>query len=498
MARPDTEAADATAEATGTVGPARPVPPAGGRRSWRLDAAILAIFAIAIRIPALLASRALTFDEGVYGSAVLAMRDGAQPFRDIFSSQGPLQLPLLWLADLVGFRTLDAPRLLTVASGAVVTVAVYAIGRRVTSRGGAVLAAALVATSGSMLWVTAPISGDGPALAFALTAVALAFAYRSRPTTVRAVLVGLAMGGALSIKLLVIPVAVPVGLLLLRGGRLRALATAVGTAVAVFLATALPWGISDVWDESVAFHQRATRTDTYGGNAWRLVRTLGERDVLLTVVAVAALVSLLVARRYRNRTPATRTRVLGFPESPAGMFTAWLVLQCALLVWEPQMWRPHVSEVIAPLALLVALRPPPWRTTVALVVLALPFYVLNVHTMLWPDPNPRDQADAVARIRALPAGAWAISDDPALIWRADRRTPGYLVDTSIKRIQEHQVTPAIVARDAADRRVCAVVVWSSRFGNFSTLPHLLAVDGYHVVAGYGGPRVFYEKRDCRP
>src|SRR6516164_9069602 len=142
---------------------------------------------------------------------------------------------------------MDAPRLLTVALGVAVTVATYAIARRVASRGGAVLAGALVATSGSLLWVTAPISGDGPAIAFAVTAVALAFAYRARPRTLRAVGVGLAMGAALSIKLLVVPAAIPVGLLLLRGGRLRGLAAAVGSAVAVLLAAALTWGLANVW-----------------------------------------------------------------------------------------------------------------------------------------------------------------------------------------------------------------------------------------------------------
>ena len=88
-------------------------------------------------------------------------------------------------------------------------------------------------------------------------------------------------------------------------------------------------------------------------------------------------------------------------ETPAGMFGAWLVVQAALLVWEPQMWRPHVSEVIVPIALLVALRPPSWRVTAVVVVLALPWYVVNVHTMLWPQPYRGDDAAAVARIRAF-------------------------------------------------------------------------------------------------
>src|SRR5690242_18849176 len=307
MARPGTEAAATAAEAPAPSTPSRDgARPRSLRRSWYLDAALLSLLAVVIRLPALFASRALTFDEGVYGSAVLAMRDGARPFREIFSSQGPLQLPLLWLADLIGFRTLDAPRLLSVASGAVITVATYAIARRVASRGGAILAGALVATSGSLLWVTAPMSGDGPAIAFAVTAVALAFAYRAKPTTVRAVGVGLAMGAALSIKLLVLPAAIPVGLLLLRGGRLRALLSAVGGAVVVFFAAALPWGLTNVWDQSVAFHQDATRTDSYWGNAWRLVRTLCERDVILTVVAVAAAVAWAAGRFARRRVAAGR------------------------------------------------------------------------------------------------------------------------------------------------------------------------------------------------
>ena len=506
MARPETQAAGTTQREPAGGGPA----PTRRGRSWRIDAALLALLAIVIRLPALFASRALTFDEGVYGSAVLAMRDGARPFREIFSSQGPLQLPLLWVADLIGFRTLDAPRLLSLASGAVVTVATYAIARRVATRGGAVLAAALVATSGSMLWVTAPISGDGPALAFVTTAVALAFAFRARPTTMRAVAVGLAMGAALSIKLLVIPAAIPVGLLLLRGGRVRALAIAVGSAAFVFLAAALPWGISDVWDQSIAFHQNASRTDTYGGNAWRLVHTLCERDVLLTIVAVAAVIGVLIhwfGHRHDRGADAPEAaapsvgvgaRALEILETPAGMFGVWLVVQAALLVWEPQMWRPHVSEVIVPIALLVALRPPSWRVTAVVVVLALPWYIVNVHTMLWPQPYRGDDAAAVARIRALPPGAWAISDEPTFIWRANRRTPGNLVDSSIKRIQEQLVTPATVAKGAAKPQVCAVVVWTSRFGDFSALPGLLADEGYEPVARYGSPRVIYEKPDCKP
>ena len=86
------------------------------------------------------------------------MRHGVVPFRELFSPQGPLHLPLLYLANVAGFRTANAPRLLPLAAGVAVTVATYAAGRQIATRRGAVLAALLVTTSGSVLFVTAGIA----------------------------------------------------------------------------------------------------------------------------------------------------------------------------------------------------------------------------------------------------------------------------------------------------------------------------------------------------
>ncbi|MGH9049784.1 MAG: hypothetical protein ACRDY4_08655, partial [Acidimicrobiia bacterium] len=210
-----------------------PAPVRTTTRAWRIDAVVLAVIAVAIRLPAFVADAHLTYDDGVFGSSALLLRDGDLPFRDIFSPQGPLFLPLVWAADLLGLRTANAARMLPLAAGAVVTVATYAAGRRITSRGGALLAAGLVTTSGSVLWTTAPITSDGPALALATTAVALALGYRARPTTARAVAVGLTMGAALCVKVLVLPAAVPVGVLLLSRRRSRDVVLAVGAAVAL-------------------------------------------------------------------------------------------------------------------------------------------------------------------------------------------------------------------------------------------------------------------------
>ncbi len=108
----------------------------------RHDLLALALLALAVRIPALFASTHLGFDDGVYGASIAAMRDGEAPFRDVFSSQGPVFLPVVFLFDFLGGHTIDAPRLAAVASGIAITLMVYCIGRELVGRSGARLAAA--------------------------------------------------------------------------------------------------------------------------------------------------------------------------------------------------------------------------------------------------------------------------------------------------------------------------------------------------------------------
>jgi hypothetical protein len=99
-----------TAVTTGTTGSGT-----NDRASWRWDALFLGVLTVLLRIPAFFAPRHLTFDDGQYGAVVLGLRAGDLPFRDLFSSQGPLYYPLLGIADLVGLRTLNGPRLLPAA-----------------------------------------------------------------------------------------------------------------------------------------------------------------------------------------------------------------------------------------------------------------------------------------------------------------------------------------------------------------------------------------------
>jgi 4-amino-4-deoxy-L-arabinose transferase-like glycosyltransferase len=481
------------------------------RPQWRLDALVLGCVAVVLRLPALFATRSLVFDDGVFASSALAMRRGDVPFRDIFSSQGPVFLPLVWVADLLGFRTLDAPRLLAVASGVLLTIAVYACARRMTSRGNALLAAALVTTSGSVLWVTGPVNADGPSMALSVLAVALALRASQRLDAGTGVLdalwVGLAGGAAASIKATSVPAVVAAGILLfLARRRVVDVVVVAGVAIAVYLVTALPWRIDRVWDQSFAYHNDARRLRSRPSAAWEVLTTLWERDPIVLVALAATVVTALATApfwrhsRYRNgavidaktgRDGASPTRVV------VAVLVLWAALVFAILVYEPALFRPHVAHLVPPLALLASLRPPPWPFLAAALLVAAPFWAVENDSILWPHGYRGEQALVVARLRRLPAGALVISDDPGLAWRAGHAPPGSLADTSFQRIDNGQITTASLARAAASREVCGVVVSSPQhFGRLRGLPARLSSEGYR--AERFGSITLYRRTRCRP
>jgi len=236
-----------------------------------------------LRVPAYLASAHLTFDDGVFGASAVAMRAGGKPFAEVFSSQGPLFLPLVWAGDLLGGRTASSPRLLAVLSGCLLVGAVYALGRSVADRAGALLAGALVGTSIGLLGITAPLAADGPALAFATVGVALAVAWRRSPTPWHAVGIGLAVGAALSVKSLVAPAVVPVALVLLAWRRPRLVVLAAATSLAFHVAVSVPWGLADVWDQSYAYHLEVAGERTPVANLGKTLSTLADRELPLVV-----------------------------------------------------------------------------------------------------------------------------------------------------------------------------------------------------------------------
>jgi hypothetical protein len=177
----------------------------------------------------------------------------------------------------------------------------------------------------------------------------------------------------------------------------------------------------------------------------------------------------------------------------------WFTVGVVLLVVEPTMFRNHIATLVPPLALLAALHPPPWRAFAVLLLFLVPWWAVQLSDVLWPQGYTGDEKAVVAALRELPPGAQAISDEPGLLWRAGRRTPPWLNDGSVKRIQQGNITTDVVAREAARDDVCAAVVWSFRWGSeLPGLPEALRDLGYTPVARYTGPRTLWVKPSCRP
>jgi 4-amino-4-deoxy-L-arabinose transferase-like glycosyltransferase len=446
------------------------------------------------------------FDDGVFGSSALAMRRGDLPFRDVFSSQGPVFLPLVWVADLLGFRTLDAPRLLSVASGVLVTIAVYSCARRVTTRANALLAAGLVTTSGSVLWVTGPINADGPSMALSVLAVALALRAldHAEPRLWDAVFVGLAGGAAASIKATSVPAVIAAGVVLvLVRRRVLDAVVAAATAVAVYVVTALPWGFGRVWDQSFAYHNDARRLNSRPDAAWKVLTTLWERDPLV-VVALALAAGTFVAVRVTGGRTRSVERAARAPASTTpplrvvvAVLAGWALVLFALLVWEPALFRAHVAQIVPPLALLASVRPAPWVVLAVAALVVAPFWAIENRTILWPHGYRGNEAAVVDRLRELPDGALVISDDPGLAWRAGHAPPGELADPSFQRIENGQITTGSLTRAARSDGVCAVVVSSPQhFGSLRDLPSQLESSGYRAER-FGDIVLYRRGSGCR-
>jgi hypothetical protein len=210
------------------------------------------------------------------------------------------------------------------------------------------------------------------------------------------------------------------------------------------------------------------------------------------------MVVLSVGTLLVGRSRTVRPREARRP-APATLLLVWLAGTLAVLLVESPLWRPHVSQLVPGLALLVAVHRPPARVLAVVALAAVPYHLVHVAEILRPSGYASSSEQTLGILRSLPEGALAISDDPGIVWRAGRRTTPDLVDASILRIQTGDITAASIAAATADDRVCAVVVRSSeRWGSFEDLPDRLAAAGFDAVQTGDLGRGVYVARDCRP
>ena len=109
------------------------------------------------------------------------------------------------------------------------------------------------------------------------------------------------MGAALAVKPLLLPAAIPVGWWLWSRRHVDHLAIAVGAAIAVWFASALPWGLGNVWRQSVTYNRGAGPRYAKLAQLRKLSSTLGSRDLLVVAALVFALITVLVVSRETRR-----------------------------------------------------------------------------------------------------------------------------------------------------------------------------------------------------
>jgi hypothetical protein len=132
-------------------------------------------------------------------------------------------------------------------------------------------------------------------------------------------------------------------------------------------------------------------------------------------------------------------------------------------------------------------------------VAVVPLVIVQLDGLLTPEPYRGDAAELVQALRDLPEGAWVLSDEPGVVWRAERRTTDDLVDPSMLRRAQGRYTEASLARDAQDSRICALVATSEQhFRYFPGLPDRLAALGYRLDDQVGDGRTLYVRADCDP
>lgn len=478
-------------------------PPSRTPWSW-IDATAIAAIALVVRIPALFAPTHLGYDDGGYGLAAVAMRQGFAPFRDIFSPQGPLFLPLVHLADLVGLEHRNAPRLLSVAAGSVTALAAYWIAVQLMDRGRARLVGVLTATSGILLWTTGPLTGDGPAAAIITTAVGLAVSYRTAPSRTKALGFMVLAGLAVSTKSLVVAPALLVGWgLIATRRRWTDVALVPIGAFAILTLLAAPWGINHVLDDYVRYHLDKTADRKPFANLERMVRAFAERDTVLVTLGALGLGAAGLGRvSTRGRAGDSDAGTEVSPADDTRFLWWWAGITVIVLLAQDPMFRNHLSALVVPFVLLAARHRPPWRIA-AIALLAIPIQISWLRPLLLPHEYRAVTARVVDELRALPERAWALSDEPGLVWRAGRGTDPFFVDPSVLRIQSTvesiRITEGRIVRAAANPRVCAVVVTSpERFGRYPDLPDRLDRLGYERTIDAGDTLGLYRRTTCRP
>jgi 4-amino-4-deoxy-L-arabinose transferase-like glycosyltransferase len=440
------------------------------------------VVALALRLP-LAAGGQIDYDEGVYWESLRSMAAGHQLFSEIYSSQPPGFLLLIFpFFGLLG-QSLLAARLGVLVFFLAGMIGAYRTASLLGGRGAGLLAMAVLAADPIGFRESVALQADAPALALAL--LAMAMAVQARAGGRGAALAATAAGALLALGVLVKPLAgaAAAGLLVallmapLAGReRIRNLALAAAGGVLAAGVMLLPfltvWG--ELWRQSVALHFVA-RASPLGGVD--IHNSLPEVPLL-----AAGAAGLLVALRHAPQLALV-----------AG---SWAAASALMLAVQRPLWPHHLVALTVPLALLtggLAHVAPRFdggrlRSAVLAAIIVLSFLAAwRLHLGQMSDSELRP---AVASLQAATSPSWPVmTDDQYLAALAGRNTPPQLVDTSLVRVTSGDVTTEQVKAIAQRSGARAFLFSTGRLTKLPGLedwvrvnyPHRQQLDQTHVL-----------------
>lgn len=475
---------------------------------------IVLLLAIAMRIVNL-GEQGGDLDEGVHGMQLLLMQAGYRPFQEIYASQGPLMLDVLFPLFQAYGGTLAAARLAVGTFSLVGIAGAYWVGRQMAGPVGAAAAALLLTLSPTYLRNSRQALAETVALGPAILAVGAALAYQRGGRRSWLLLAAALLALSLLIKPITIAAALPVGIavLLRKGTGLRDLLVLVAVGVGLALIVFFALGFSGVFEQVVEYRRRAQESQSWRLHEnWSIARDALGRDqlALFGVAGVGSLALLALAPRA------------GLP------LAAWGLAAGAFLLFYSPLFPKHAAIMMPPIAILagaglgrlwsgeVERGLGRWSGGVrfgriALVVLPLAWYLVSLpaivnwdlrFTRLGPSnelPRFSETSDAVRSIAALTeSGDFVLTDHPFLPLLAQRLVPPPLGDPSKTRVRSRELTGLEIATAATEYPSKVAVLWSDRFRPLSAFRSWLA-EHYQLAKIYGrkgdSPRTIYLRRD---
>jgi hypothetical protein len=481
--------------------------------TWPAEAVVLGVILIVAAFMRLvrLSGTSGDLDEGIRGIQLLLMSAGYRPMQEIYSSQGPLLLDMLYPFYRLFGETLGAARLAVGVYSLLGILGAYGAARAVGGPVGGTVAALLLLLSPNYLRNSRQALAEVPALAPALLAVAAAFEYQRSGRRIWLVVSGLLLGAALLVKPIIAAAVVPVALAALLGPRIsiRPVFLVGLISLAVVAGIVMMTGFSTVVDQMIDYRIKSRQVSGWSWSEnWKVIRgTLVARDQLglFALGGAGALLTLLLRPRF------------AIPQ------LGWIVATAGLLAWYAPLFPKHVVVAIPPLVIAAgsgcglvwqALRERNALGMIGGLVLTAPILLyawslpaiatLNIGFMNL-DQGFEGQrfartADIAATISAVThRGDFIVTDEPEQAFHANRLVPPNLADPSASRVRARELTGDAIVTSAQQYDVKLVALSSDRFRALRAFRSWLDEKFEPIkVYGRGGdaPQVIYVRSDA--